>query len=88
MSRWVIVTGPPLYLFAEQWNDGSVGTEDIAETRGYETCGGSFGISALIVEQRLYVYFRDTFRCSHYVGGIDCFVGGNHHEFFNTVFYR
>ena len=38
--------------------------------------------------QALHVYFADTFRASHHVGGIHGLVGTDHHEFLYAVFHR
>ena len=75
-----------LYLFAEEWYDGSVGSEYVAESCGDELCGACDGVLLDGFVEALYVDFAEPFGASHDVGGVDGFVGGYHDELADVVF--
>ena len=71
---------PPLYLLAENRDDGAVGAEHVAEAGGDE----AGGVARLVVEG-LHVDLGDALRGAHDVAGVDDFVGGDHDEFVGLV---
>ena len=74
-------------LFAEIRNNGAVAAKDVPKARGDESRAvGVFGVQ--FAEERLDINLRNTFACSHDIGGVDGFVGRDHDKPLHAVFDR
>jgi len=73
-------------LLAETGYDGSVASQDVAETGGDEA--GLTGVAAFADgdAQALHVHLCQAFGGTHDVGWVDGFVGRNHDELLHSVF--
>ena len=65
-------------LLLEEWDDRAVGTQDIAETNGYERRLG-------ILRHSLDDHLTDALGCTHNVCGVDRFIGGDEYELFDFI---
>ena len=74
-------------LFTEIRNDGPIAAQYVAETGGNEL-RTVFVLRVQFLEERLYVYLRDTLAGAHDIGGVYRLVGGDHHKALNAVFDR
>ena len=73
-------------LFLETGNHAAVGAQDIAEAGGHEP-GAPLDLAFLDGEaQRLDVDLGHALGAPHHAGGVDGFVGGDHHHLLDVVF--
>ena len=77
-----------LDLLFKDGNDAAVAAQDVAETGGDEL-GLAFHLAVFLgLVEALDIDFADTFAAAHHIGGIHGLVGGNHHEFPDSVLHR
>ena len=75
------------YLLLEDWNNGTVTSQDITES-----CGNKLGDALYLainnrLVQRLAIDFTDSLAAAHHVGWVHSLIGRDHHKLLGAVLH-